>query len=761
MARRHLCKKPFDMSARVPMQLGRESISSSTVAVSELIKNGYDADAEDIHVEFYLRDKPALSTLVLRDDGNGMDADTIYDHWLKIGTDFKNGVELSINKKRVLTGAKGLGRLGLDRLSKKVVLYTKKKGSKSVVQLIVDWRKYEGTNASITEIKHDIYEQDLPLTGKYGNIFTSEDDSGTYMVLIGLKDNWTPDFIEDLKQELRLLISPYRKANDFSITLHRTANKIQYQPDIIDTQELLKAASWEVKATVDTSNRVQLIFKNNVTGEEIKQHPTPWKSWISKQGDKPLFGPLQFEFHYMVRKKEFLSKVDMTTRNWTKFMELNRGVRIYRDDFRVRPYGEPTGKGDWLDLGYRKSQSPGGIRQGGWRIGPSQVIGAVNISKTSNAILNDQANREGIVENEAYLQLRTFVLKVISAFEILASKAAQDDEDIDLAQELEKLVKQKDSELDKAIDEVKAYSRKSIKIKKKMPPAQIVNQKIRELDRAKQAHQKALSEYYQYLQKERKKLEDQKDTLSNLASIGILTVSFGHEIRTHSALALTNAKSLTTIVGNAEKSGKQIDYKQLISLTSLMVLGAQYVDTFSKLALNNIKPDKRRRTKVAVPAVFKRIFEMMSASFNKMGVMWEFEFIKIKEEDFNVRSFEIDWESIVINLITNSTWALENTPRDDRKIKVVFERVGGNRLKLSFLDSGCGLEAGQEDTIFLAMHSRKVDNKGNSIGTGMGLSIIKSQVEDHMTSGTVTAKQYSELGGAGFYIEVLQDKTNE
>jgi signal transduction histidine kinase len=758
MPRRHLGKKPFDMSARVPMQLGRESISSSTVAVSELIKNGYDADAENVHAEFHLRDCPALSTLVLRDDGNGMDAETIYDHWLKIGTDFKNGIELSVNKKRILTGAKGLGRLGLDRLSKKVVLYTKKKGSNSILQLVVDWRKYENTNASISEIQHNIYEQDLPLTGKYGDIFTSEADSGTYMVLIGLKDNWTPEFIEDLKQELRLLISPYRKSNDFSIALHRTIKNIRYEPEVIDTQELLKAARWEVKAEGDTSNRVLLNFTNNVTGEEVKQPPTPWKNWISKQGDKPLFGSLEFEFYYMVKKSEFLSKVDMTSRNWESFMALNRGVRIYRDDFRVRPYGEPTGKGDWLDIGFRKSQSPGGIKQGGWRIGPSQIIGAVTISKTTNAILNDQANREGIVENEAYLQLRTFVLKVISAFETIATKAMQDDEDMDLALELEKIIREKNSNLDKAINEVKAYAGKSNKRKKKVPPAQFVTQKLRELERAKQSHQKALDEYYNFMEKERKKLEDQKNTLSNLASLGVLTVSFGHEIRTHSALALTNAKLLSKVVKKAEYTREPIDYDQLTSLTSRMIIGAQYVDTFSQLAINNIKPDKRKRNKVPVPEVFRRIFGMMTASFEKMGIEWCFEFIKIKEEDFKVRSFEIDWESIAINFITNSTWALENTPREDRKIKIIFERLGGNRLQLSFLDSGCGLEASQEDTIFLPMHSRKVDIRGNSIGTGMGLSIIKGQVEDHMTSGAISAKQYSDLGGAGFYIEVLQDK---
>lgn len=758
MARRYLGNKPFDLSARVPMQLGRESISSSTVAVSELIKNGYDADAENVHVEFYLRESPALSVLVIRDDGNGMDADTIYDHWLKIGTDFKNGVELSLNKNRVLTGAKGLGRLGLDRLSKKVVLYTKKKGSNTVIQLIVDWRKYEKTNASISEIKHDIYEQDLPLSCKYGDIFSSVEDSGTYMVLIGLKDYWHPEFIEDLKQELRLLISPYRSTNDFSITIHRTINNTLLPAELVDTQELLKAASWEVKAIVDTNNKVKLSFKNNSTGELIEQIPTPWKEWISKQGDKPLFGPLKFEFHYMVRKKEFLSKIDISARNWSRFMELNRGVRIYRDDFRVRPYGEPTGKGDWLDLGYRKASSPGGIKQGGFRIAPNQIIGAVSISKTTNAILNDQANREGIVENEAYLQLRTFILKIISSFEVLATKDAQSDENTDLAIELERIIKEKDSELKGAIEKIKTFSKKRKRKGKKTPPAQVLSQKLRELERAKASHQKALDDYYLYLEKERKKLEGEKDTLSNLASLGVLTVSFGHEIRTHSSLALTNARTLKALIKQAQESEKSIDHDNLISVTDLMITGAQYVDTFSKLAINNIKPDKRTRSKVNVPKIFKYIRGMMSATFSKMGIQCDIEFLKIEEDDFNVRSFEIDWESIAINLITNSTWALEDVKKEERKIKIIFERVGGTRLRLSFMDSGCGLEAGQEDAIFLPMHSRKIDRQGNPIGTGMGLSIIKNQVEEHMPSGTISARQRSDLGGAGFYIEVLQDK---
>lgn len=756
MARRLLGKKPFDFSARVPMQLGRESISSSTVAISELIKNCYDADAENAQLTFHLRNAPALSTLVIQDDGNGMSVDTLYDHWLKIGTDFKYATELSSLKKRVMTGAKGLGRLGLDRLCQKVILFTKLGGVDTVFQLTVDWRKYEGTSASMSDIQHEIYELDLPVTDKYGEIFITKEQKGTYMVLIGLKDDWDKEFLDALKEELRLLISPYRSINDFSISVSRHLGSEKPVTDIIDSQEILSASSWTVKASIDKHHRVKLSFTNNTSGKTVTQVPVPWKNWISNQGEAPLFGSLKFDFHYMVNKPEFRSKVDMTARNWSDFMKLNQGVRIYRDDFRVRPYGEPSGKGDWLDLGVRKASSPGGIKQGGWKIGPNQIVGAVLISKSENAILNDQANREGIVENDAYLQLRTFVLKVIHAFELLAHKDVQEEE-IDLADELERIFKQKEEKLTEAIDSLKkVYSGKPQKNKKKQSKAASVHQRLRELERAKAAHEKAVTEYYEQLKKERQKLENEKNTLSNLASIGVLTVCFGHEIKTHSALALANAQELLDVFEDAQNDIYALDYEDLTDITNSVIDGTRYVNSFSELAINNIKPDKRTRKRNNVPEIFEYIFELMTATFKKMGIAWSLGYSKVKKEDFNVRSYRIDWESIAINLITNAIWALRETPRSERKIKINFVRVGGTRLCIEFLDSGCGLESGQEEAIFLPMNSAKVDRTGNMIGTGMGLAIIKGQVEEHM-AGRVYAKQFSALGGAGFYIEVIQD----
>lgn len=758
MARKLLAKKPFDMSARVPMQLGRESISSSTVAVSELIKNAYDADAESVELEFYLREQPALSSMVLKDDGNGMAVDALYNHWLKIGTDSKLGVDRSQKKHRVMTGAKGLGRLGLDRLCKKVVLYTKIKDSDKVIQLVVDWRKYEGTNSSIFDITHEIFELTLPVQDKYGDIFASSGEKGTYMVLVGLRDSWDTEFLKDLKEELRLLISPYRSINDFSISLTQVKKGQKEKRELIDSQEILEASSWKVKAVVDDSGRVKLTFTNNNSGEEITQVPTPWKHWISNQGDMPLFGPLEFEFYYMLTTKEYWTKAGMSRTNWSDFMKLNQGVRIYRDDFRVRPYGEPVGKGDWLDIGLRKVSSPGGIKQGGWRIGPNQIIGAVSISKTKNSILNDQANREGIVENDAFMQLRRFAIKVISAFELLAHKDAQQNDEIDLSEELKTMFLQSDEKLSDKINELKStFRRKSGNKKQKQPAAHTVYQRIRDLERAKVAHEKAVEAYYQELEKERKKLEEQKNTLTNLASIGVLTVCFGHEIKTHSAIALENARELLDVFEDSRSGNVALDYDDLTEITNDVIDGTKYVNSFSELAINNVKPDKRKRMKNNVPEIFRYIFELMNSTFENMGLVYNIRFQGISESDFEVRSFRIDWESIAINLITNAIWAISKKPQDQRKVEVVFERVGGTKLRVGFLDSGCGLESGQEESIFLPMQSSKSDRKGSVIGTGMGLAIIKGQLENNM-GGRIYAEQFSSLGGAGFYIEVIQDK---
>ncbi|MEX5610156.1 ATP-binding protein [Pseudomonas protegens] len=747
-----IAEKPFEFSARVTLQLGRESISSSTVAISELIKNSYDADAEKTSVSFHLKNH-ATSTLIIQDDGNGMSPEILFSHWLKIGTDNKSTNERSEIKRRVLTGAKGLGRLGIDRLCKKLVLYTKTKEMDKAIQLNIEWRRFENTSKSLSEIKHQIFEVDLPVIDKYGTVFSNTESSGTRMALIGLKDQWDALFLDTLENELRLLTSPFYSENDFSINLATHKDGIKTEKNL-SSEELLNVARWKVKASVTENGVISVSYNNKQKGIEIIPPPALWNTWIKGQGDRPLFGPATFEFYYLVQDTENLSKLNLKVKNFREYMRLNQGVRLYRDNFRVRPYGEPSGKGDWLDLGLRKASSPGGVSQPGWRIGPNQIIGAALISREHNAILNDQANREGLVENSAFYQLRHFLLRTIETFEILVQKDASSDTEINFSEELAKILSKTNEDLEQAIAELKKTvstlrTKKKVK-RKQLSHEQIVSQRLTQLESLRKRQREAEKRYLEALKNEKSELEDQKNTLSNLASIGILTISFGHEVRQHSALALNGTTRALNSLQKHENPDQTLTTP--IEFIKLAKDGAQYVDNFSRFAIDNIKPDKRTRKKVNVARVFNYVFDVFSATLKKMNIQTT---INVPSENFTgeVYAFEIDWESIAINFMTNSIWAIESSPSRTNSFIIVDISESDEELSLIYKDSGIGLEIGAEETIFIPMNSGKRDIRGNVIGTGMGLAIVRTHVEDHM-GGQITANAQSDIGGAEFTIKV-------
>src|SRR3989338_4323575 len=107
----------FKASGRLTKILGRESISNPMVALIETIKNSYDADATQVTIKFEKMDSPG-ARIVVRDNGTGMDFDG-FDHiWMTAATDTKEKAPLSKKYKRQKIGEKGIGRFGLDNLSR-------------------------------------------------------------------------------------------------------------------------------------------------------------------------------------------------------------------------------------------------------------------------------------------------------------------------------------------------------------------------------------------------------------------------------------------------------------------------------------------------------------------------------------------------------------------------------------------------------------------------------------------------------------------
>ncbi|MGJ7514465.1 sensor histidine kinase [Pseudomonas baetica] len=729
---------PFDIAARLPLQLGRESIASSTAAIGELLKNAYDANAEEVEVKFVKLDRK-VPLLIIEDDGDGMSLETLESVWLKIGTEHKSDKVKSIGKNRVFTGAKGLGRLGIDRLCKKLILQTKTEDSNSIVELHVDWKKYDDKKATISSITHKIFKRIAPANTKYGDLF-SRKSKGTRLILVGLKENWSKSRLTNLRNEISLLVSPFASVNDFAIDFECPHSELNGK---LSSEKLLDVAVWTIEGSVNNNYQVNLKFLHNPTGELIKLGPLEWCDWLPERV-KPECGPLSMKMYYIPQPEA----TSANRKEWSTFMELHNGVRIYRDYFRVRPYGEPSGRGDWLDFGLRKAKSPSGIRQGNWRVAPHQVLGAVFISRFENSNLIDQANREGMVETTAFFDLRSFAMKLVSTFENIAiehARANVQTDDFDASKNAlnESIAKSNKAvaELSQAVSTEDEFTQVGLK------------EKIAEIEKLVIQTQKASEQHERAYVAIREEIEREKDTLANLASLGILTVCFGHEAKEFCNLAALSAIELKNNFMEGKFMITPNLEEQFADDLNIIIDSTRFIKNFASFSLGNVKKEKRKKGKISIYQITHRVFDSLKDSLSRQNI--DIDITNLPTDILKINAFEIDWESIVVNMISNSIWALRDTPKGGRIIRVTAKEIGNN-LEIRFSDSGCGVEAGTERHLFNPMYSTRRDDKGNVTGTGMGLSIVRTFVVDH-AKGSINVIPKGELGGAEFIITVPGD----
>lgn len=746
----------FSVLARVAMQLGRESISNSIIAIIELVKNSYDADAENVHIEFQGLDTEN-PVLLIRDDGNGMSRDQLETQWLVIGTPNKLNSGRSAHKGRILTGEKGLGRLGLDRLCRHTVLHTFTKGDDSGTKLVIDWSKYEDTNDRLESVTHDLFSISKAVASRHitENVLIKH---GTLLIMSGLKDSWSKESLSRLRDELTLLVSPFAGIGDFTITIDSGMDWEDID-GAIGSNFMLDAAEWKLTAILTENDEVNLQMSSNHFDEKFVQGPLEWKTTFRTGSNKSQCGPLFFEMYFFPRRKVELGDLSLSRTQVGEFLNANNGIRIYRDEFRVKPYGSPDGTGDWLKLSYRRQQNPQAVTQkpiGGWKVGYNQVIGAVFISREKNEHLIDQTNRENLVEGPAFADMRMFIDRAIQFFEVKRQEfeiARLETESTDW--ENAKAVVESTATVSKqSVDQAKAIvSDLRNTIESGTVPSPITLEDLTEtlerLDGHLQQNRIAQEEYERQSIAQQEMLQKQKDTLGNLASLGILATSFGHETLGSSNLVLTNAQDLNRDLNNGLFMVDPTLRVEIEEELEIILHEADKIETFAKFMLKNIRRDKRHRQAIDLVIVLERVFSFFTKLLAEKNIHVE---LILPDKLPSILAFEIDWESIFINMIVNSVWALENVPSSKKKIRVAADEVDGSII-IDFSDSGIGIEKGTETQIFLPTISTKRNDRGEIVGTGMGLSIARDFVESH-DGGTIDIEPDSDLGGARFLISV-------
>ncbi|WP_119069186.1 sensor histidine kinase [Aggregatilinea lenta] len=742
----------FSVNARVAMQLGRESISNSIVAILELVKNAYDADADYVNIVFSKTGSPD-ALLIIDDNGHGMTQQQLINNWMVIGTDNKAASKVSRNKNRNLVGEKGLGRLGLDRLGRIARVQTWSEDVDFGTELVIDWDKYEEQSRNrLEEIKHKLFR----IAKTVSDPITSELEfrvKGTRIIVEGLKEDWTATVLHDLYRDLSLLVSPFSGEDDFSIWFE-TGQNSEFDGRI-GSREILEAAEWKLVSSLHRKEEKWEISYEIVSPDVTSTFVEDWPLSSS-----PRCGSARFELYFFSRGDipGTDDNVTFTKAQVNEFLDHNQGIRIYRDSFRVKPYGEPSGAGDWLQLALRRVRHPGGVRQPGqWKVGYNQIVGAVFISRADNPALSDQTNREGIVDGPAYWDLKAFTLRGVEFFErrrqIYERSQERPDEfdDVrkdalessrgasnaikglrDSVEQLSLLMIQEDpsdsSELTSTLNQIVATA-------KQTESAVVSSRKA----------QNRMTRAYRQVQRD---FEERKNTLGNLASLGILAAAFGHETLAHSNQVATNSALLMEQIDSIFPELEEVAASNVNIMLDNINFGASRINMFAEFMLANVQRDKRRRTAVYLDQVIESIFRTFDLpQTRQINVDLDFPSGRVPP----ILAFRIDWESILVNLLTNAVWALTATPAEHRNIRVRI-RIRNKHLILSFADGGRGIEPGTIDRIFEPTFSTRRNDQGTVIGTGMGLAIVENLLQSY--TGTIQVESPSELGGAEFHISV-------
>ena len=410
--------QPFRPRARVLQLLGDELIGSARLAVFELVKNAYDADANEAAVRLDL-DSDRGPAITVTDDGEGMTLDVLRSVWLVPGDDHRQKQRLADRRtpvhQRLPLGEKGLGRFAVHKLGNLITLVTRARDSDECV-VRIDWN----------ELISKPYLDEAPVTirVRQPQVFDRE-KTGTRIRIRQLRaTDWPRGEVRRLHNQITSICSPFEEPSGFEATL-RVPGREQWIEDLPDVSEILDRAIWKFSFRIDNGRfdwtyefrQVPGFKLDSRTVEKSGDHlKLPSRSGDDRmekkvtadEGDFEGIGPVTGEFYVYDRDREVRQRMP-NIRVLEGYLDETGGVRVYRDGLRVYNYGELGD--DWLGLDLRRMNVP--TR----RISRNIILGAVHLSLKESTGLVEKTNREGFVDNEPCRQLRRIVLGALGALE--------------------------------------------------------------------------------------------------------------------------------------------------------------------------------------------------------------------------------------------------------------------------------------------------------------------------------------------------------
>lgn len=415
----------FKANAHLLKLLGDELIGDDRLAIFELVKNAYDADAT--HVDVILELELENPRIIVRDySGHGMDKNILTTKWMEIGTDSKREKNRIRSHKfnRMPLGEKGVGRLAVHKLGNDLVINTRASGSPEY-KIVINWDALIEKADYIEDTKVSMQELDKPE-------FFDGEDTGTRIEVKNLNNkNWTRRDIRRLKRLLTSLVSPFDESSGFSVNLEVPGREKEIS-DVLDVEDVINLAIWKYTFSIDEDGKFSYhyeftppslfhdlkskeVTKKNVSlemippdkSESVSRDPRVKEALLLKDIDMNGIGPISGVFYIYLRDRKVLNALG-AFQDIRNYLDEQTGVRIYRDGIRVFNYGEPND--DWLGLNIGRINSPGR------KVGTDMVLARINLNLEKSYNLKEKTNREGFDDNDDYRRLKWIVNSAIDRF---------------------------------------------------------------------------------------------------------------------------------------------------------------------------------------------------------------------------------------------------------------------------------------------------------------------------------------------------------
>lgn len=698
----------FRPRARLIKTIGEELISNDNVAITELVKNSYDAGSPIVDITFtgnvkekeitkrvgrkeiterqhYIEKENA--SIVIYDQGKGMDFGTILHAWMEPATNYKKKEE-NKNTNRKFSGEKGIGRFASAKLSSKLELITKQENDNEIV-VWFDWNDFSNEETYLDNVKVNWVIRPA----------TEIKEHGTILKLTNLSDDWDEDKIGELRVALSRLLNPIVPNEDFLISINLPKLIGKSLSGIIERPETLNRPNYFIKGSVSKEGTpLSVIFYSKKVGrEEILDLPEKLFTSIKPYSA----GPFSFEFKVWDRDSENLSSIATETNSIIKNVKRDLddlcGISIYRDNIRVLPYGNQNN--DWVRLDLRRVNNPT------LRLSNNQIVGYISIGLETNPELKDQSNREGIVEGQAFEDIKDYVKLLLN--EVEQRRYAERPRE-----------SQTTSNSPSSIFEKLSLKSLSVEIKEKRPnPEEILNlitKKDVEIKETVIKIQEVISRY------------------RRLSTLGLLIDPIIHDGNNY--LHKINLKS-TSILNEIQKTDCNLS-KIADRVGEIQNVRRDFSQLFKRIEPFGGRKRGRPQT-IVVEDVIKNQFLLNSEELSKYNISY-----RLSNTQHKVTIDESELAVVLMNLIQNSIYWLSTIDVEREILVEVEDEQDGLAIIVS--DNGPGVKSGTEDNIFAPYYSTKPD------GIGLGLAIAGEIMSEY--DGELSLIKNSILGGASFKL---------